>query len=168
MTRVNVVPPATLADQHLFAEFRELKMVPMSLRRSLLSALRAYFTGPMVLYHGLDLLAVCASKGDDPVADLLRKLPQVYTLGKGHVSFFYDKGAFLHERYAAVRAELDVRGVNYNQDAELDPLHVFDTDARLRLGYVPTPEAIAINRERIKLRLAERPMWYRWTQGAAT
>jgi deoxyribonuclease (pyrimidine dimer) len=35
MTRVNLVNVEHLADQHLFAEFRELKMVPVALRRSL-------------------------------------------------------------------------------------------------------------------------------------
>ena len=33
MTRINLVPPEELMDQHLFAEFREIKMV--SLRRGL-------------------------------------------------------------------------------------------------------------------------------------
>ena len=38
MTRINLVPPEELMDQHLFAEFREIKMVPKSLRRSLRAA----------------------------------------------------------------------------------------------------------------------------------
>lgn len=38
MTRINLVPPEELMDQHLFAEFREIKMVPKSLRRSLQAA----------------------------------------------------------------------------------------------------------------------------------
>ena len=35
MTRINLVPPEELTDQHLFAELREIKMVPRSLARSL-------------------------------------------------------------------------------------------------------------------------------------
>lgn len=35
MTRINLVPPEELMDQHLFAEFREIKMVPKSLARSI-------------------------------------------------------------------------------------------------------------------------------------
>ncbi len=35
MTRINLVPSQELMDQHLFAEFREIKMVPKSLRRSI-------------------------------------------------------------------------------------------------------------------------------------
>lgn len=34
MTRLNLVPVAELSDQHLFAEWREIKMVPRSLARS--------------------------------------------------------------------------------------------------------------------------------------
>lgn len=37
MTRINLVPPSELMDQHLFAEFREIKMVPRSLHRSIVA-----------------------------------------------------------------------------------------------------------------------------------
>ena len=35
MTRINMVNVKELTDQHLFAEFREIKMVPKALARSL-------------------------------------------------------------------------------------------------------------------------------------
>ena len=79
MTRVNLVPPGELTDQHLFAEFRELKMIPKSLARSL----RA---------RGLE--------------GVVRMVPAKFTLGTGHVSFFYDKGAYLAARYELLIAEL--------------------------------------------------------------
>lgn len=140
MTRVNLVPVEALADQHLFAEFRELKMVPKSLARSL----RA---------HGIEVV--------------LRRIPAEYTLGKGHVSFFYDKGLFLRMRYAAIRHELRRRGVQFNEHSELDPDGTFDTDPRLRNHYTPTAFAVALNKARIQERVAQKPAWYRYTQAAA-
>ena len=35
MTRVNLVPVSELANQHVMAEWRELKMIPKALARSL-------------------------------------------------------------------------------------------------------------------------------------
>lgn len=145
MTRVNLVPPEELADQHLFAEFRELKMVPKSLARSLRAAER---------------------KGAaDPVAHVLERVPRHYVLGQGHVSFFYPLGAFLRRRYAAVREELLRRGSHdFDRDAVLDPDLVYDRDPRLLGEYTPTPEALALNRERIQDRIAAKPAWYRHTR----
>ena len=37
MTRINLVPPEELSDQHLVAEYREIFMVGYSLQRSLRS-----------------------------------------------------------------------------------------------------------------------------------
>ena len=37
MTRINLVPPEELSDQHLVAEYREIFMVGSSLQRSLKS-----------------------------------------------------------------------------------------------------------------------------------
>ena len=37
MTRINLVPPSELTDQHLIAEYREIFMVAGSLRRTLIS-----------------------------------------------------------------------------------------------------------------------------------
>lgn len=134
MTRVNLVPVEELADQHLFAEFRELKMVPKSLRRSIAA-------------HGLEVV--------------LRRIPAEYTLGAGHVSFFYDKGLFLQQRYSRIRHELRKRGINFNEAALLDPDRVFELDPRLRRDYTPTPAAVRVNRSRIEERLSQRPGWYR-------
>lgn len=59
MTRVNLVPVTELADQHLFAEFRELKMVPKSLARSLRSFERkrpGAPVGELSVSHLVDML----------------------------------------------------------------------------------------------------------------
>lgn len=80
MTRINVVHPTVLTDQHLMAEYRELTMVMGSLKRSLNS-----------------------KNGLPPI-------PEKYTLNAGHVTFFYNKGVWLRRRYAALIAELTDRG----------------------------------------------------------
>jgi deoxyribonuclease (pyrimidine dimer) len=142
MTRINLVPPEELMDQHLFAEFREIKMVPKSLRRSLQAAAR--YTGA-------------------PAAYVKRKIPPAYTLNTGHVSFFYDKAIYLRKRYALLRAELERRAINFNRDSLLDPDGVFDAlDEHFINDYDPTPEALAIVRQRIAEKIALKPAWYRY------
>lgn len=89
MTRINLLPPSELSDQHLMAEYRELPMVNAALTRSLASA-----------------------SGFDP-----RRIPDRYTLNAGHVLFFYDKGPWLLSRYAQLIAELRFRGYAVDPDA---------------------------------------------------
>ena len=143
MTRINLVPPRELMDQHLFAEFREIKMVPKSLRRSLDAARKR-------------------CRGHEIPLELVRKsIPAEYTLNTGHVSFFYDKASYLRRRYAELRAELVRRGVNFNKDSELD------TDGNLCISsfnndYTPTFAALQIIRTRIAEKIAMKPSWYRY------
>lgn len=142
MTRINLVPVVELTDQHLFSEFREIKMVP-------------YF-----LSVSLEALERCTSH---PQEHLLNKLPAVYTLNKGHVSFFYDKGLYLQQRYSDLTRELMRRGIAYNQNALLDKRNVFAAlDQRFHKDYIPTPAALVIIRERIAQRIALQPAWYRY------
>ena len=82
MTRINIINPSELTDQHLIAEYRELFMVGSSLQRSLKS----------------------------PNWDVNR-IPTKFTLNTGHVMFFYDKGKYLHKRYRQLREEMKVRGM---------------------------------------------------------
>lgn len=78
------------------------------------------------------------------------------------MSFFYNKGAYLHNRYALLREELRLRGINFNQASELDPDKVFERDVRLMGDYTPTSEAELIIRTRIAEKIAMKPSWYRW------
>lgn len=136
MTRVNLVPAAELADQHLFAEWREVKMVPRSLARSLESR-------PMEL--------------------VLARISPVFTLNTGHVMFFYDKYEFLRRRYDALTDELLSRGVQFRGDHALDATGVWPRlPPDFHNDYVPTPEALATSRARIEQRIALQPNWYRW------
>lgn len=135
MTRVNLVPVAELADQHLFAEWRELKMVPRSLARSLASR---------------------------PAALVLARVPTEFCLNTGHVMFFYDKAGFLRKRYQALTDELLDRGVAINPNHGLDLLGVWDSvNSDFHCDYAPTPMALRLSQERITQRLALRPGWYR-------
>ena len=79
---------------------------------------------------------------DDP------RNPKTYVLGPGHVRFFYNKCRFLHTRYMRITEECRRRGriVNYS----LPPSSGIDDE--WWGNYEPTPEALALNRQRIKER----------------
>jgi len=83
LTRINIVEPSELTDQHLVAEYREIFMVGSSLQRSL------------------------KSKNWNP-----KDIPIKFTLNTGHVKFFYDKGKYLSNRYDMLRNEMKARGMN--------------------------------------------------------
>ena len=133
MTRINIVPVAELADQHLVAEYREIFMVGSSLQRSIKSK----------------------SWGDTK-----NNLPKVFTLNTGHVKFFYDKGKYLHDRYIELRAEMAMRGMNPDPARTFK---AWQLPQELYNSYVPTEAAMSIVRQRIKERIALKPDWYRYT-----
>lgn len=116
MTRINLVPPSELCDQHLLAEFRELTRIPN-----------------------------CVLKGKYRFIGQ----PSKYTLGPGHVKFFYSKMLFLYERYNELFNECCFRGFNV--------VYIFPEMNLLpscfKQNYIPTEEAIALNRARIAERL---------------
>ena len=84
MTRINIIPVSELTDQHLIAEYREITMVPAALIRTLNS--KAGFSK--------------------------NKIPAKFTLNRGHVYFFYDKGLYLDKRYLLLVQEMILRGFN--------------------------------------------------------
>jgi len=135
MTRINLVPVQDLADQHLFAEWREIKMVPAALRRSLKTR----------------------NKGD-----ILAGIPKRYTLNKGHVTFFFNKMKFLAERYKLLTDELVKREYSLGSG---DNFTEFTYDIPGEFSHVdwhPDKNEIAINVERILLRISEKPLWYKY------
>lgn len=133
MTRINCdLEPSELTDQHLMAEYRELPMVFGSLKRSLKA---------------------------QPLNSLLKKIPKNYTLNTGHVTFFYNKLKFLELRYNRLRDELKKR--NYN----LDDNRNLDLDSFPRILYNDWSDSKRdreILFERLKIRIAEKPNWYRY------
>ena len=80
MTRINIhVPPQNLCDQHLMAEYREVKRIPNTIKSG---------------------------------KALLKDIPTHFTLGKGHVKFFYNKLGYLKKRYNELYKECLRRGFN--------------------------------------------------------
>lgn len=120
MTRINVVPPAELSTKHLVAEYREITRLPKNLTTSLNRKSKAFS---------------------------FSEIPEQYTLGTGHVRFFYNKMLFLQRRFESLVQEMLKRGYNptYRDSG------IFITkDTTWYNDYVPTTEAIEINRQRIK------------------
>ncbi len=121
MTRINLVPPAELCDQHLLAEHRELTRIPNAVAKGKFS---------------------------------LKGQPEDYKLGEGHVRFFFNKLAFLKQRYNLLHEECLARGFNvqYFWTEELPD------DPNLWQNYLPTANCIAyackgtIYRKKIKPR----------------
>ena len=131
MTRINIIPVSELYDQHLIAEYREITMVPAALNRTLKSKI------------GLDK----------------NKISQQYTLNKGHVYFFYNKGKYLQIRYNEIIAEMKKR--NFNPDSQRKfPINIF-IDNNLYHDWTPTKEDYKIIRERISQKITMKPNWYR-------
>jgi hypothetical protein len=119
MTRINLVPVETLSRLHLIAEYRELPRV-------------------FALAHK-------ASQSSKPWTD---KQPKAYTLGTGHVLFFYDKLGFLAERHRQLVNEMIGRGYkpSYTESLVAEWCHIPQAYWN---NYVPTGEALEVNRARI-------------------
>ena len=133
MTRINIVEPSELTDQHLIAEYREIFMVAGSLKRTLVSK------------DGYQK----------------SKVPVNYKLSTGHVYFFYDKGKYLHNRYNELIREMKGRGFSPSDDRPF-PFSVF-SDNGLYNDWTPTIEDYEVIRQRIAERIAMKPEWYRKT-----
>lgn len=140
--RVNVIHPMFLSDQHLVAEYREVKMGPKALSRSLGSL-----------------------KGVDK-----KKISPVYTLNTGHTYFFYDKNTFLEKRLAQLVEEMQFRGFQTNHLELLDDgydYHPKTFDSEWWNDWIPTVEAATINLERINERFFQKSLdpntrgWYK-------
>ena len=86
MTRINLVDPSELMDQHLIAEYREIRLLCANLKRTLNSK------------HGFQP----------------KKVPSKFTLNSGHVYFFYNKGAYIHKRYEQLKEEMRNRKFDPN------------------------------------------------------
>lgn len=125
MTRINCIPVEELVSKHLIAEYREL---------------------PRIYRLVKDRVA----KGQTP-SDI--NVPDNYTLGTGHVLFFFNKLEWVTERYKQLCLEMHKRGyaVNYGDHTELCvgiPKEWFG-------NYKADKKALDINRERIALRVSE-------------
>ena len=75
------------------------------------------------------------------------KQPEAYTLGTGHVKFFYTRLQFITERYDSLCQEMLNRNFKCNRVPKED-LHQ-GIERNMFFSYEPTEEAIRINRARI-------------------
>lgn len=128
MTRINLIDPKYLSDKHLLAEYKELPRVFTLVKK----------------YDQKDLIA------------LEKSLPSQYTLGKGHVRFFYNKITFLRDRYFYLHQELLARRFNLNEEMyDNIQLMAYNLPACLQNDYGPTPEDVYLNMARIVHREAK-------------
>jgi len=117
MTRINCVPVQELHDKHLVAEYREMPRV-------------------------FKLAYAAYARGEDPSTH-----PAEYTLGKGHVKFFYTRLGWLRWRFQDLVDEMRARGW---QPAYPDVPSVADAlPASWWSFWEPCERDLAINRQRI-------------------
>ena len=138
MTRINLVNPSELKDQHLIAEYREITMIPAALNRTLNSKI------------GLRR----------------EKISKKYTLNSGHVYFFYDKGEYLYNRYRDIIREMKNRGFKPDINRKF-PTRIF-IDNNLYNDWMPTLNDLKIIRKRISEKIAMKPSWYNKTKSIIT
>lgn len=82
------------------------------------------------------------------------KPKDTYTLGTGHVTFFYTRLTYLANRHKALVAEMIKRGYHPTFTEDLAVAHA-DIPSLCWHDWIPTAAAQKINRERIELRLHE-------------
>lgn len=127
MTRINVIPVEELVNKHLVAEIHEITRVYGLVRKAQDRKINKYNFKDKI------------------------KQPLAYTMGTGHVYFMYDKLGFITERYYALNQEALKRNFKVNP---IDRHTLTDGIQSWWFGdYVPTQEAIEINRNRIEERL---------------
>lgn len=132
MTRINSdLDPKLLKRMHLVAELREITMVPAALRRSL--------------------------RTRQP-ADIIKGIPKKFTLNKGHVTFFYDKIAFLHSRFNRLATEMERRG--YSPDWQRAQAF-YGFEPMWLNSWASTPKDDKIVIDRINLRISQKPHLYK-------
>lgn len=122
--RINVIPIIYLTDAHLRAEYREILMSCHYYRKSANS-----------------------TKGIQR-----HKIPEQYTLNKGHAMFFYNKMGYVRDRHTLLENEMIRRGFKIRQDYSLRLDWVLPQDMN---DYEITREDIWINIERVLLRISE-------------
>lgn len=129
MTRINCVPVQELCNKHLFAEFREMPRLVANLNQSL-------------------------NRKSKPFS--MSEIPSQYKLGSGHVKFFYDKFAYLNNRYNDLKNELLLRGFNISS---YNALHFKSVPSIYFNDWKPTERDMELNRARIKERMPVNAKW---------
>lgn len=78
-------------------------------------------------------------------------IPSYYSLGKGHVKFFYNKLLYLERRFLELVKEMQSRGFKPNYLTPPTPTPIL---VHLYNDWEPTLEAMSVNRARIQERLS--------------
>lgn len=140
MTRINLIPPRELHTKHLVAEYRELpRVVKLAVNYWIRN------------YRGKKVAAI----------------PEYYTLGTGHVTFFYNKYLWLQQRYNALVMEMFIRNFTVSHPfittigSVVNAMPDLTNEERLyvhdklfsKTNWVPGIEEIELNKARIKERL---------------
>lgn len=133
MTRINVIAVEQLTDQHLFAEYREITRIFSLVEQA------------------------CDKQSHEQI---LAKIPLTYRMSTGHVLFFYDKLAFIEQRYFALRDEVIKRGFNVTLKDDIVEFRQV-IDSCFYQDFQPDRQAIAINVERIVEKINAKPNWYK-------
>ena len=92
---------------------------------------------------------------------MLSKISKKYTLNKGHVYFFYNKGLYLDKRYKQIIQEMRNRGFNPDSKRKF-PVQIF-IDNNLYHDWEPCKEDFKIIEKRIAEKIKKRPNWYKRT-----
>lgn len=133
MTRINLIDPTLLTDQHLFAEYREITRIPKLVENAL------------------------QTKSPN---DILQKIPDSYRLSTGHVLFFYNKLGFIEQRYFALRDEVLKRQFNITlKDSIIDYRQHIPTI--FYQSFQPNQQDLNISIQRIIDKINEKPDFYR-------
>lgn len=132
MTRINVVDPEVLTTKHLVAEYKEITQF-------------------------LHLVKKRVEKNID-----FDDIPDRYTLGPGHVKFFYDKGFFIYCRFVSLYKEMVRRGFKVDKEAyDARRQQIIDTfPKKLYNGYHVTNLAHSKNVSRILDKITDKPELY--------
>ena len=124
MTRINLLHPSELHQKHLSGEIHEITRVFGLVRKAIARKINKYNFAQKV------------------------KQPKAYTMGEGHVLFFYNKLGWVADRYEALYDEWEARGYSSANRISREEL-LKGIDSWWQGGYTPTPEAIEISRQRI-------------------
>jgi deoxyribonuclease (pyrimidine dimer) len=107
----------------------------------------------MAEYRELPMVAasLARSHGD--------KIPPVFTLNKGHVSFFYNKREFLIERMEKLVEELHNRGYQIDPDARNFKWENFDRIRQVKWTPSVSDKQVSVQRIMEKLKV-QNHKWY--------
>jgi deoxyribonuclease (pyrimidine dimer) len=89
-------------------------------------------------------------------------VPENYTLGRGHVKFFYNKLCWLRLRYDKLFWECHRRGFNV-EDYSKSFLKARYKYPELDCDWTPTDSDIEISRSRLREKYQMKPDFYKWT-----